>query len=320
MLKFDIQNCTSEPLALQGPKKQGVKEGLMMQLYPSLSTSHQTPLPVRFFVPMPSVFVCFCVSFALAQVRSVLKCSLDTSCLRTSWKHSLQPVVLQRTSNNFLLIWTENLWIIEDKSNFGTAWFCGLLLLAFFVGTNLFTQHSTRLPDRLPQKTLASPVVSSTLNAQQTTIFSNIVSNGVVASTPRPNTLYMILGNHVVWLSYAITFWNHHRTTSWDGQQLEVTHHQKKYGYWKGSMGALKKSGGGHWSGSMGAWRKGQWWNEIGRGQWGHWNGSMGALVRVNEGIEKGQVRQLAVGQTGVWLWVTQEVVLQKCKLYLTGL
>ena len=82
MLKFDIQNCTSEPPALQGPKKQGVKEGLMIQLYPSLSTSNQTPLPVRFFVPMPSLFVCFCVSFALAQVRSVLKCSLDTSCLR----------------------------------------------------------------------------------------------------------------------------------------------------------------------------------------------------------------------------------------------
>ena len=147
MLKFDIQNCTSEPPALQGPKKQGVKEGLMIQLYPSLSTSNQTPLPVRFFVPMPSVFVCFCVSFALAQVRSVLKCSLDTSCLRTSWKHSLQTVVLQRTSNNFLnflLIWTENLWIIEDKSSVGTVWFCGLLLLAFFVGTNLFTKLGYR--------------------------------------------------------------------------------------------------------------------------------------------------------------------------------
>ena len=48
-------------------------------------------------------------------------------------------------------------------------------------------------------------------------------------------------------------------------------------------------------------------------------------LVRVNEGMEKGQVRQglglgsdrgVAVGQTGVWLWV----VLQGCKLYLAGL
>ena len=55
----------------------------------------------------------------------------------------------------------------------------------------------------------------------------------------------------------------------------------------------------------------------------------MAALVRVNGGMEKGQVRQglgfgsgrgVAVGQTGVWLWVRQEVVLQGCKLYLAGL
>ena len=42
--------------------------------------------------------------------------------------------------------------------------------------------------------------------------------------------------------------------------------------------------------------------------------GEWGALVRVNGGMEKGQ------GQTGVWLWVRQEVVLQGCKLYLAGL
>ena len=75
-----------------------------------------------------------------------------------------------------------------------------------------------------------------------------------------------------------------------------------------GSMGALKRINGG-----------------IGQGQWGYWKGSMGALVRVNGGMEKGQVRGLAlggvaVGQTGVWLWVRQEVVLQGCKLYLAGL
>ena len=59
----------------------------------------------------------------------------------------------------------------------------------------------------------------------------------------------------------------------------------------------------------------------------------MGALVRVNGDLEKGQVRQgigfgsdrgVAVGQTGVWLWVRQdrrqEVVLEGCKLYLAGL
>ena len=43
----------------------------------------------------------------------------------------------------------------------------------------------------------------------------------------------------------------------------------------------------------------------------------MGASGRVRSD------RGLAVGQTGVWLWVRQEVVLQSlqgCKLYLTGL
>ena len=54
-----------------------------------------------------------------------------------------------------------------------------------------------------------------------------------------------------------------------------------------------------------------QWW--IGQGQWGIEKGQWGALVRVNGGMEKGQ------GQTGVWLWVRQEVVLQG-KLYLAGL
>ena len=66
----------------------------------------------------------------------------------------------------------------------------------------------------------------------------------------------------------------------------------------------------------------------IEKGPWGHWSGPMGVLKRVNrvnEGMEKGQVRQglgfgsdrgVAVGQTGVWLWV----VLQGCKLYLAGL
>ena len=40
----------------------------------------------------------------------------------------------------------------------------------------------------------------------------------------------------------------------------------------------------------------------------------MGASRRVRSD------RGLAVGQTGVWLWVRQEVVLQGCKLCLTGL
>ena len=52
----------------------------------------------------------------------------------------------------------------------------------------------------------------------------------------------------------------------------------------------------------------------IEKGQWGRWSGSMGALRRVRSD------RGLAVGQKGVWLWVRQEVVLQGCKLYLTGL
>ena len=64
----------------------------------------------------------------------------------------------------------------------------------------------------------------------------------------------------------------------------------------------------------------------VGEGQWV--NGVLKRVNEVNGGMEKGQVRQglgfgsgrgVAVGQTGVWLWVRQEVVLQGCKLYLAG-
>ena len=78
-------------------------------------------------------------------------------------------------------------------------------------------------------------------------------------------------------------------------------------------MGALKKSGGGvnggMEKGSMVALKRVN--GGIEKGQWGRWSGSMGALRRVRSD------RGLAVGQTGVW---RQEVVLQGCKLYLTGL
>ena len=129
----------------------------------------------------------------------------------------------------------------------------------------------------------------------------------------------MILGNHVVWLSYAITFWNHHRTTSWDGPQLEVTHHQKnmgiekgQWGHWKnpvgGVNGGIGQVNGGMEKGSMVELKLVRVNGGVGHGQWGHWEGS---------------------GQTGAWLWVRQGcgcgsdrgvAVLQKCKLYLTGL
>ena len=46
----------------------------------------------------------------------------------------------------------------------------------------------------------------------------------------------------------------------------------------------------------------------IEKGQRGRWSGSMGAWRRVRSD------RGLALGQTGVWLWV------RGCKLYLAGL
>ena len=51
----------------------------------------------------------------------------------------------------------------------------------------------------------------------------------------------------------------------------------------------------------------------IEKGQWGHWSGPMRVLKRVNRVRSD---RGLALGQTGVWLWV----VLHGCKLYLAGL
>ena len=84
-----------------------------------------------------------------------------------------------------------------------------------------------------------------------------------------------------------------------------------QWGHWSGSMVVLKRVNGGsengqwgHWSGLM----------VVLKGSMGRWSGSMGALRRVRSD------RGLAVSQTGVWLWVRQEVVLQGCKLYLTGL
>ena len=89
-----------------------------------------------------------------------------------------------------------------------------------------------------------------------------------------------------------------------------------------GSMGVLKRVNGG----SMGVLKKinGGGIGGIEKGQWGRWSGSMGAWRRVRSD------RGLALGQTGVWLWVRQgcgcgsdrrqEVVLQGCKLYLAGL
>ena len=67
----------------------------------------------------------------------------------------------------------------------------------------------------------------------------------------------------------------------------------------------------------------------IEKGQWGRWSGSMGAWRRVRSD------RGLALGQTGVWLWVRQgcgcgsdrrlsyrvvSSTLQGCKLYLARL
>ena len=113
-----------------------------------------------------------------------------------------------------------------------------------------------------------------------------------------------------------------------EGQWVNGGIEKGQWRRWSGSMGALVRVNGGI--------EKGQWalvrvnagieqWRLHGgieKGQWGRWSGSM-------DGMEKGQVRQglgfgsgrgVAVGQTGVWLWVRQEVVLQGCKLYLAGL
>ena len=100
------------------------------------------------------------------------------------------------------------------------------------------------------------------------------------------------------------------------------------------AMGALKRVNGAlvrvnggigqHWSGLLkrvnGGVGQCQWGIE--KGQWGHWSGSMGAIEKgqVRQGLGFGSGRGVAVGQTGVWLWVRQEVVLQGCKLYLAGL
>ena len=114
---------------------------------------------------------------------------------------------------------------------------------------------------------------------------------------------------------------------------------------WSGSMEALVRVNGGiekgQWAlvrvnggieqwGLNGGIEKDQWGalvranGGIEKGQWGRWSGSMGAWRRVRPD------RGLALGQTGVWLWVRQgcgcgsdrrqEVVLQGCKLYLAGL
>ena len=106
--------------------------------------------------------------------------------------------------------------------------------------------------------------------------------------------------------------------------------------------GGIEKGQWGHWSGSMGVLKRFN--GGVGQGQLGHWSGSMVVLKRVNGGVGQGEWghgvgfgsdRGLALGQTGVWLWVRQgcgcgsdrrlsyRVVistLQGCKLCLTGL
>ena len=78
-------------------------------------------------------------------------------------------------------------------------------------------------------------------------------------------------------------------------------------GRWSGSMGILNNGG------SMGAFKK--------KGQRGRWSRSMKHGEGSGQtGLGFGSDRGVAVGQTGVWPRVRQEVVLQGCKLYLAGL
>ena len=109
-----------------------------------------------------------------------------------------------------------------------------------------------------------------------------------------------------------------------------------QWGHWSGSVGALKRVnlgvGQGQWGRCQGEWgiEKGQWAIEQGglnggieringfrvgieKGQWGRWSGSMGAWRRVRS--DKG----LALGRTGVWLWVRQGCGPDR-RLYLAGL
>ena len=89
-----------------------------------------------------------------------------------------------------------------------------------------------------------------------------------------------------------------------------------RWWYCVGSMG--ERVNGGiekwRWSGPMGVLNNGGSMGVLKRMNGGIGQGQCG--VKVNGGIEKGQV----VGEAGVWLWVREEVVLQGCKLYLTGL
>ena len=150
----------------------------------------------------------------------------------------------------------------------------------------------------------------------------------------------------------------------WSGRMgvlKRVNGGQGQWGHWSGSMGVLKRVNGGigqvlkrvnlgvgqgQWGRCQGQWgiEKGQWAIEQGglnggieringvrvgieKGQWGRWSGSMGAWRRVRS--DKG----LALGRTGVWLWVRQgcgpdrrlsyrvvSSTLQGSKLYLAGL
>ena len=112
--------------------------------------ANQTPLPVRFFVPMPSLFVCFCVSFALAQVRSVLKCSLDTSCLRileTFIATSCPSADLKQFSNFFSYLDWElvNNWRQIQRWNCVILWplVAGIFLLEQICSRNIQLGYRT---------------------------------------------------------------------------------------------------------------------------------------------------------------------------------
>ena len=107
---------------------------------------------------------------------------------------------------------------------------------------------------------------------------------------------------------------------------------QGQCGYWKGSMEALVRSGSismGVGQGQWGYWTMGAQWGHWKKtmkralvGQWGYWKGVKGGHGEGSgqTGLGFGSDRGVAVGQTGVWPRVRQEVVLQGCKLHLAGL
>lgn len=155
--------------------------------------------PGHFCIRMPNIFVLL-VRICVSQVCSVLKFSLVTSCLPTSWKHSLQPVVLQRTSRSFLLMWTENLCSSNKKIQVH-RWncaICGLLLLASVL-EQICSQYLTiavlrniQLGYRTTCRRKPWDLHSSHQhwNIQQTTICSDTISNGVQWPPHRPNTWF----------------------------------------------------------------------------------------------------------------------------------